>query len=304
MQVKFAGKIRLPGPDLIFRVPGFIFALMKKYIIVLIIVFCTGSVTGLENISVYGRLIDYAWSHSEDELAILMVDPNESNVIFVIDADSAEVQEKYFLPETVDFNCFDWNAEDNGFLLAGPKLGEFPESSFFSFNQGDHSFAEVYKDLKRGRVYIDNIAVEYGSDRWAAAYSGEGHPDIYIYNKKELIVLTDVYPGIITLVDWKDSFVYCMSDVRLDTGLSRKKREESYRRSGEENEGISFYDSSFYVDERLRLYKIDPAEAAAEESEKYYKDLIDTSPSGTYTVDFSQITLPESGLTQVTVSFF
>jgi hypothetical protein len=95
-----------------------------------------------------------------------------------------------------------------------------------------------------------------------------------------------------------------MSDVLLDAGMTQGEREESYRRSGEAEDGISFRDSKYFVDERLRLYRIDPETGTAVESEKYYKELISTSSSGTYTVDFSQITLPESGFSQITVSIF
>jgi hypothetical protein len=113
-----------------------------------------------------------------------------------------------------------------------------------------------------------------------------------------------VYPGIITLVGWEDGYAYCMSDVRLDTGLTREKREQSFNQSGEAAEGTSFYDSSFYVDERLRLYRIDPEKREAVESDTYYKDILNTSPGGDYTLDFSQVTLPDSGLIQFTVSIF
>jgi hypothetical protein len=45
---------------------------MKKTIILLLVLMCAVPVFGLESISVYGRLVDYAWAHSSDELALLL----------------------------------------------------------------------------------------------------------------------------------------------------------------------------------------------------------------------------------------
>jgi hypothetical protein len=161
----FAGNASPRSPHLIFRGPGFILISMKKTIILLLVLICAVPIFGLENISVYGRLVDYAWAHGSDELAVLFIGPNDGNIIFVINAESARVEGKYFLPETADFNCFDWNSDDNGFILAGPRLGEFPKSSFFSFKASDHSFTEVFKEVKREQMYIDNVAVDAGLTR-------------------------------------------------------------------------------------------------------------------------------------------
>ncbi len=278
---------------------------MKKVTGVLLLLFLVaGGISALENINLYGRLTDYAWANASNRVAVLFVDPNESAVIYIRNAEETRGEKRIFLSDTIDYNGFDWTASDDGFILSGPKFGEFPYCSFFRFVLEDHSFSEVYENVERGQEYIDNVAVDSTTGQWAAAYSGEGRPDVYFYNNETLLSHTDAYPGIITLVGWKDGDAYCMSDVLLDIGFTREEREKAFNESAESRQGTAFRDSRYYVDERLRLYRIDPIQAEAEESDLYYKDLIDTSFDGSYQIDFSQMNLPDSVLSQITITLF
>jgi len=272
--------------------------------VVVYLLYAGSAVYSLETVSIFGRLVDYAWANNSSRLAVMFIDTNESNVIFVIEAARGTVTGKYFLPENVEYNSFDWTSSDDGFILCGPKVDEYPSGSIFRFNTADRSFSEVYTDIERGYVYIDNIATEGGTGRWAAAYSGEGHPDVYFYQEDTLLIHTDVYPGIITLVDWNDGGVFCMSDIRIDYGLTQDEREENYSKSDEAEKGVLFHESVYYADERLRLYKIDPESGNVTISDEYYKDILGTSADGSNYVKFDQINLPDTDFYQLTVTFF
>ena len=131
-----------------------------------------------------------------------------------------------------------------------------------------HNYLEVLY------AQIFDILLDSGSAYWAAAYVGEGHPDVGVYKDAQLLLATDVYPNSISTVAWRNHQLYCVTGAYLEYGLTRAEREKHPQFRQEMAEGR---------EERV-MYRIDPATGRAEHVSTTAAELVNHSHDQQYTL--------------------
>jgi len=186
----------------------------------------------LTAITMPGTVLDYEWAHASNRLALLIADQRGQGRLMIVDAERKTAVIGIAIPDAYRPSCFAWLGDDSGFLLAmaKPEQGdEFAEDNFYRYTFAGQRFDAVFQAIERQYADIFSIEVDSGTAFWAAASAGEGHPDLAIYRDGETVLLTDVYPGSISLVSWQDHRLWTLTEAYLEFGFSREERARNPR---------------------------------------------------------------------------
>jgi hypothetical protein len=226
-----------------------------------------------------GYLLDYEWAHSSNRLALLISsEKSPLTRIVVLDAERMKYFAKIRIPDKSNVSKLAWLSDDSGFLLAAHRDETVAEDEFMVCSMAGEKFNPIYGKLERLYTNIESIAVDKDTEWWAVTYSGEGHPDTAIYKGVKLEASTDVYPGGIGALVWRDHKLYCETGIYLEYGLTRDQRARNPK-----------FDESLYEgrDERY-TYEIDPETGKAVMVATSLKEIRNRSSDEKYRVEVKE----------------
>lgn len=236
-----------------------------------------------------GQVVDLQWTHQGARLALLIRRGEaKPGRLVVIDPAVKRVTADMPLPAGMLPVCGDWQKGDAALLVAFRK--EWDEYPLYRVSPRERSCRKVYPDIVTPYIQIFEIVCDGGSARWAVACVGEGHPDAAIFDDGKLLHQTDVYPGGIGLVHWRDGKLLCQSTAWLEYGLTRDLRAKDSRLDPKKADGHDDW----------VVYRVDPGTGTAEVVENYKPDdAVMLSSDGQFRYEAEQ-----DGETGFTVKFF
>ena len=210
-----------------------------------------------------GDLWDFDWGNTQNHLAILMEEPDKS-LIYIIHAEEDGIQ------QTIDMSGFEtvsnitWSQDDQAILILVPD-----EEGYSSVTLKMPIYNQQNIDtIGHLGAYHQTHILDANPDYLAVLASGEGHPDISVYqngNYEETILDSDVYPGGIGILGWAGSDLLVESDMRLDYGLDRDSRETYARENGLINDETEDFSAILGPLEEFKVFNIDVKTGKASE---------------------------------------
>jgi hypothetical protein len=193
------------------------------FIIILLSLFLGTASASETIIPVQGKCIDYSWANNSNHFAVLLERDNNRKLIYILDADKGKIIRTLYPGSEYDIKAFDWEVDDSGFVLKVFDKGytlllHIDLHGDPGLTAGEDGFSEVYPSsgLFLGPRSLVALTI------W-----GEGHPDVILYEKGIQIFSTDVYPGTISCIGWKNGFLFCISDMDLTAGIKRDDRKKN-----------------------------------------------------------------------------
>jgi hypothetical protein len=164
----------------------------------------------------------HAWANRSEQLAVLLTRPDGRQRFLLVRADTGETR-RLEVPAGVRIGAFCWDADDRRLVVA--IAGREPSSDDLRVLTVANGRLRPYPgSLESLYAAIDQLAHAPASTLWAAVFSGEGHPDVAVYDGTHQVLATDVYPGAISIVGWHGEVLFVASDIDLRKGLTREAR--------------------------------------------------------------------------------
>jgi hypothetical protein len=202
---------------------------------------------------VKGSLLGYRWANSHNKLALFVQKQNTTETSLHI-LDVAKKKFTNVIPfKNIQPKTLAWLRDDSGFVLTTGSMNE--PSVFYILNLSTGKLKQAYQNLEMIYSQAFDVEIDSHSSLWAVSYVGEGHPDVAVYDREKMVFSTDVFPGSIETVAWKNGKLFVYSTAYLELGLTRKARNI-----------LNESDERYMGRSDAVLYSIDPATQKAERS--------------------------------------
>lgn len=237
-----------------------------------------------DKLTLRGRILDYEWTHFGNKLALLFIDPNDNHFLYIFDADRHYVTKKIFLDrEGLSFHSLAWDSKDANIILSAYNDMEF-SAHLFSWSPQKDKLEDYRGKFDFPFVYIFALETEPKKGYWAIGGSEEGHPHISVFSEGREILGINPYPGTVDLTGWRDGVLYVTSDMPLEYGLTMEERDTNLP---------GLYADPDIPRENSSLYEVDISTGKAVKSQRFYKDISNTSFQGKYYLTVEQKQEPE-----------
>ncbi len=196
--------------------------IMKKLLTLMFLLF-TSSIF-CQQIIKSELLIDYKWANTKNEFALLFIDLNQNQLLYIYDAASYKWKSTFILPSDIYINSIEWDFNDESIFFCT----YYNRESDCSMYQLKLESAELFPANVLDRYILsdmDQIDYSMKNNKTALLSSAEGDAKLIILDGKLDLILSLVpYPGFIEIIGWKENSLIVRTDVKL-TEFKYKRNE-------------------------------------------------------------------------------
>lgn len=236
---------------------------MKKFLIIVLIFLSVSAFAEYpEKNRFYGTVKDLQWAHNSNTLALLFQDNNKNNFIYIFKTKPFSVYQKIYISDKYDPQEIAWNSSDKRIIFSSRK-GK-TDSLYQLKLQTRNISVFLEKEPKIG--YIRNILFSKNS-LWSITWEVNESIDIFIYHENQLLTSTNTQGQYIEAINWQEESLY------VRTGI---------------NSGNIFSGKPGTTGREMKTYALNPYKQTANLSNKYFKDLLNTSWDGNFYINIIQ----------------
>ncbi|MBN1649528.1 MAG: hypothetical protein JW874_15925 [Spirochaetales bacterium] len=215
-----------------------------------------------EKIRLYGSVLDFQWAHNSSRLALLFLDSNENNFLYIIDTGPFSVKARLYLPDRYNPQQMSWNHNDSRIVFTSRS------GNADNLFQIDPQSGEIEPFLPgEPRIGLIRDILFSNGTLWSITWEVNGSIDVFIYSDNELMTSTDTNGSFIETLKWDRDMLYTRSNI-----------DGKYYFSGNsKGDGVA-----------LKTWAMDPYTHRVSGSSEYHKDLVNTSADGSFYIDIIQ----------------